>query len=56
MFDGGFVAKGSSLKPRPSLMYLEAQMIGRIVSGVDMEAMHFFMSSKFARDLGLVDT
>src|ERR1700738_2860161 len=32
MLDDGFVAKASSLKPRPSLLYLEAQMNGRYVS------------------------
>jgi hypothetical protein len=34
MFDVGFVAKASSLMPRPSLLYLEAQLSGRKVSWV----------------------
>ena len=41
MLDVGFVAKASSLKPRPSLLYLEAQMSGTNVSWVDKEATHF---------------
>jgi hypothetical protein len=49
MLDGGLVAKASSLKPRPSLLYLEAQMNGRNVSWVDKEAMHSFMSLKLIR-------
>jgi len=46
MFDVGFVAKASSLIPRPSLLYLEAQLSGRKVSWVDKEATHPFMSLK----------
>ncbi len=57
MLDGGLVAKASSLKPRPSLLYLEAKkMNGRNVSWVDKEAMHSFMSLKLTRHLGLVCT
>jgi hypothetical protein len=44
MLDVGFVANASSLKPRPSLLYLEAQMSGRNVSWVDKEATHSFMN------------
>ena len=54
MLEGGFVAKASSLKPRPSLLYLEAQINGKIVSClVDTGATHSFMSPKLARKLGL---
>jgi hypothetical protein len=53
MLDGGLVAKANSLKPRPSLLYLEAQMSGRNVSWVDKEAMHSFMSLNLIRKLGL---
>jgi hypothetical protein len=53
MLDGGLVVKASSLKPRPSLLYLEAQMNGRNVSSVDKEATHSFMSLKLTRKLGL---
>jgi hypothetical protein len=53
MLDVGFVAKASSLKPKPSLLYLEAQMSGRNVSWVDKEATHSFMSLKLIRKLGL---
>jgi hypothetical protein len=56
MLDGGLVAKASSLKPRPSLLYLEAPMIGRNVSWVDKEAMHSFMSLKLTRNLGFAGT
>ena len=35
MLDICFVVKASSLKPRPSLLYLETQMCGRNVSWVD---------------------
>ena len=41
MLDVGFVAKVGSLTPRPSLLYLEAQMSGSNVSWVDIEATHF---------------
>jgi hypothetical protein len=53
MLDIGFVAKASSLAPRPSLLYLEAQMSGRNVSWVDKEAMHFLMSLKLITKLKL---
>ena len=53
MLDGGLVAKASSLTPRPSLLYLEAQVSGRNVSLVDKEATHSFMSLKLTRKLGL---
>ena len=46
MLDGGFGAKASSLKPRSSVLYLEAQMNGRNVSWIDKEATHAFISSK----------
>jgi hypothetical protein len=46
------VAKASSLAPRPSLLYLEAQMSDRNVSSVDKEATHSFMSLKLTRKLG----
>ena len=55
MLDGGFVAKASSLKPRPSLLYLEAQMNGRYVSWVDKEATNSFMSPKLTRGLEFAD-
>ena len=55
MLDDGFVAKASSLKPRPSILYLEAQMNGRLVSWVDKELRHSFMSPKLTRELGLAD-
>ena len=54
MLEGSFVAKASSLKPRPSLLYLEAQINGKNVSClVDTRAMLFFMSPKLARELDL---
>ena len=54
MLEGGFVAKASSLKPKPSLLYLEIQINGKNVSClIDTGAMHFFMSPKLARELGL---
>ena len=55
MLDGSFVAKASTLNPRPSFMYFEAQMNGRSVSWVDKEAMHSFMSPKLIRELGIAD-
>jgi hypothetical protein len=51
MLDVGFVAKANSLTPRPSLLYLEAQMSGRNVSWVDKEATHSFMSLKLITKL-----
>jgi hypothetical protein len=56
MLDGGLVAKASSLKPRPSLLYLEAQMSGRNVSCVDKETTHSFMSLKLMMKLELAGT
>jgi hypothetical protein len=53
MFDVGFVAKASSLMPRPSLLYLEAQLSGRKVSWVDKEATHSVMSLKLIWKLEL---
>jgi hypothetical protein len=54
MLDVGFVAKASSLTPRPSFfLYLEARMSGTNVSSVDKEATHSFMSLKLTRKLGL---
>ena len=54
MLEGGFVAKASSFKPRPSLLYLEAQINGKNVSClVDTWATHSFMSPKLARELVL---
>ena len=47
------MAKVSSLKPRPSLLCLEAQMNDRNVSWVDKEATHSFMSPKLTRELGI---
>ena len=32
MLDGGFVAKASNLKPKPSILYLEAQINAKNVS------------------------
>jgi hypothetical protein len=51
MLDVGFVAKANSLRPRPSLLYLEVQMSSRNVSCVDKEAMHSFMSLKLMMKL-----
>lgn len=54
MLEGGFVAKASSLKPRPGLLFLEAQVKDKDVSClVDTGATHSFMSPKLARELGL---
>ena len=53
--DGGFVAKASSLEPRPSHLYLEAQMDGRYVSWGDKEAIDSLISLKLTRGLGLAD-
>jgi hypothetical protein len=55
MLDVGFVAKASSLAPRPSFWYLEAQMSGKNVSSVDKEATYSFMSLKLIRKLGFAD-
>ena len=55
MLERRFVAKTSSLKPRPSLLYLEAQINGKNVSClVDIGATHSFMNPKLARKLGLL--
>jgi hypothetical protein len=51
MLNGGLVTKASSLRPRPSVLYLEAQMSGRNVSCVDKEATHSFMSLKLMMKL-----
>jgi hypothetical protein len=53
MLDVGFVAKASSLRPKPSLLYLEAQISGRNVSWVYKNATHSFMSLKLIRKLEL---
>ena len=55
MLDGGFVAKASSLEPRPSHLYLEAQMNGRYVSWGDKEAIDSLISLRLTRGLGLAD-
>jgi hypothetical protein len=47
------VAKANSLKPRPSMLYLEAQVNGRNVSWVDKEAIVSFMSLKLMMKLEL---
>jgi hypothetical protein len=52
MLNVGFVAKASSLMPRLSLLYLEAQMSGKNISWVDKETTHSFMSLKLIRKLG----
>ena len=44
ILESGFVATASTLKARPSLLCLEAQMNGRIVPTVDKSTTHFFMS------------
>ena len=53
ILDGGFLAKASSLKPKPSLLCLQAQMNARNVSWVDNEAKHYFLSLKLTRSWGL---
>jgi predicted aspartyl protease len=54
MLEGGFVANASSLKPRPSLLYLKAKINGQNVSClVDTGATHSFMNSRLTKDLGL---
>ena len=55
MLDGGFVATASSLKPRPSLFYLEAQMNEKYLSWVEKEATDAFMNPKLIRGLRLAD-
>jgi hypothetical protein len=54
MLEGGFLAKVSDFKPRPSLLYLEAKISGRDLSClIDIEATQSFMSSKLAKELDL---
>ena len=54
MLEDCFVAKASSLKPKPSLLYLEAKINGQNVSClVYTGATHTFMSPKLAKELGL---
>jgi len=53
MLDTGFMAKATTLKPRPSLLYLGVQVSGRNVSWVDREETHSFMNPKFTRKVGL---
>ena len=54
MLEGEFVAKASGLKPRPSLLYLEAQICGRDLSClIDTIATHSFMNSNLAKKWGL---
>jgi hypothetical protein len=51
MLEGGFVAKASSLKPKLTILYLEAKINGRNVSClVDTGATHSFMSPKLAKE------
>jgi hypothetical protein len=37
MLDGGFVAKSNSLKAKPSILCLDAQMNGKFFSRVDKD-------------------
>ena len=53
MLDSSFVTKASSLKPRPSILYLEAQMYGRNVSWVDKVTTYSFLSPKLTMCWGL---
>lgn len=54
VLEGGFVAKASSLKSRPNHLYINAKINGQNVSClVDTMAMHYFMSPKLAKELGL---
>jgi predicted aspartyl protease len=54
MLKGGFVAKASDFKPRPSLLYLEAQINGRDFSWlVDTKATQSIMSPYLAKELDL---
>ena len=53
MLKGEFVAKTSSLKPRPSLLYLKVQINeNNVLCLVDARATDSFMSLKFAKKLG----
>ncbi len=55
MLEDGFVVQANNLKPRPSLLYLNAQINrNNVLSLVDTEAIHSFISPKLARDLGLL--
>ena len=54
MLEGGFVAKASSLKPRPSFLYLKAQINEKnVLCLIDTKATHSFMSPKLVRELDL---
>ena len=54
MLEGDIVAKASSPKPMPNLLYFEAQINRKNVSSlVDTRATHSFMSLKLAKELGL---
>jgi predicted aspartyl protease len=54
MLEVGFVAKASGFKPRPSLLYLEAQIRNRGLSClIDTGTTHSFMSLNLATELGL---
>lgn len=54
ILEGGFLTKVSSLKPKPSFLYLEAQIDGKHVSClVDTGATHSFMSPKLTKELDL---
>jgi hypothetical protein len=56
VLDSGFVAKASSLKPRPILLYLDGQMKGKNVLYMGIKGTtHSFMSPKLTRELGLVN-
>jgi ClpP class serine protease len=47
VLEGGFVAKASSFKPQPILLYLEAKISGRnLLCLVDTKATHSFMNLK----------
>ena len=48
------MAKASGLKPKPSLLYLEAQINGRDLSClVDIGTTHSFVSPNLAKELDL---
>ena len=51
MLEGGFVAKASSLKTRPSLLYLEAQINGQNISCLVPIRGIFSMSSMLIHEL-----
>ena len=51
IFDGGFVAKTITLEPKPSFLYLYAQIYGRnVLHLVAKVATQSFMSPKVTRD------